>query len=156
MIKISHTKETVLSQGNLSSFVHLRDSNLSQSRNRHNLHSSMVNLEKAMEKRKIKDVFTFMILTGQIYFSLWMIVFQSFCSRRKQLNNKYPDKGTGAETPQLSCQTKPCFIKSWTKILAQICICGVSKPYMRSFFPHPTHYVEHMYPKFFLYSNIVS
>lgn len=32
------------------------------------------------------------------------------------------------------------------KILEQICICGASKLYMPSFFPHPTHYVEHMYP----------
>lgn len=30
--------------------------------------------------------------------------------------------------------------------MEQICICGASKLYMPSFFPHPTHYVEHMYP----------
>ena len=64
---MSHTKETVLSQGNLISFVHLRDSNLSAI-SEHNLHSITVNLEKAMEN--VKDVFTFMILTGQIYFCL--------------------------------------------------------------------------------------
>ena len=48
---MSHTKETVLSQGNLISFVHLRDSNLSAI-SEHNLPSITVNLEKAMEKRK--------------------------------------------------------------------------------------------------------
>lgn len=65
---MSHTKETVLSQGNLISFVHLRDSNLSAI-SEHNLPSITVNLEKAMEKRK-RCIHFYDLVTGQIYFCL--------------------------------------------------------------------------------------
>lgn len=102
---MSHTKETVLSRGNLISFVHLRDSNLSAI-SEHNLHSITVNLEKAMEKRK-RCIHFYDFNRTNLFLSLNDSL--SVLEENSRIINVLI-KELVQKAPQLLCQTKPCLI----------------------------------------------
>ena len=149
---MSHTKETVLSQGNLISFVHLRDSNLSAI-SEHNLHSITVNLEKAMEKRK-RCIHFYDFNRTNLFLSLNDSL--SVLEENSRIINVLI-KELVQKAPQLLCQTKPCLIsenhgqKSWNKFVF-VALLNCTCP---AFFLTPHTTLNTCIHTIFLYSNIV-